>query len=118
MFKNLNFLSQNIDYLISNTNFGTNFYVASSVSASASGIRLWNADSGCRSRRPKSCGCGSATLLFSPSLFPLFSPFSPPYLTLPKKFPKITGPTRTGTVSPAPGGRGGYFLVYKPREVK
>ncbi len=32
------------------------FYVVYPGSASASGIRLWNADSGCGSRRPKSCG--------------------------------------------------------------
>ncbi len=32
------------------------FYIAYPGSASASGIRIWNADSGCGSRRPKSCG--------------------------------------------------------------
>ncbi len=31
-------------------------YVAYPGSASASGIRIWNANSGCGSRRPKSCG--------------------------------------------------------------
>ncbi len=35
---------------------GTNFYVPYPGSASASGIRIWNADSGCGSRSPKSCG--------------------------------------------------------------
>ncbi len=32
------------------------FYVVYPGSASTSGIRIWNTDSGCGSRRPKSCG--------------------------------------------------------------
>jgi hypothetical protein len=46
-------------------NFGTDFYLAGS--ASASGIHIWKADSGCGSRRPKSCG--SATLACTVSVY-------------------------------------------------
>jgi hypothetical protein len=65
MFKNFNF------FII-----GANFYVAYPGSASASGIRIWNADSGCGSRRPKSCGSMRMRMrirtLISIPLLPLF----------------------------------------------
>ncbi len=45
MFKNFNFFYHR-----------RYFYVVYPGSASAYGIRIWNADSGCGSRRPKPCG--------------------------------------------------------------
>jgi hypothetical protein len=61
MFKYLIFL-QNIDDRISNENFGTNFYVAGSGSAYASGIRILDADPGDQNHADP-CRCGSATLV-------------------------------------------------------